>query len=185
MELLQCFTEGFDIKFIIDYLEHLNLDVNRTLTVKTEGWTNIPKVKPKFEESTDKEGINVVLFDADNNIFQRRNDLNQQKADLNIQYHLFLFPNDTDAGCIENLLIQIVKPKYKAVLLCFDEYCACISKVDLPTLNPNIKSKLFAFLEATGQGTKLNEVNFLDTSFWDLEHEALDNLRSFFITLTS
>lgn len=82
-------------------------------------------------------------------------------------------------GCVEDLLIKIINPKYKDYNVCFDDYIECIKKCIHPPVI-NLKSKLYAYNECTGQETNLLKVNFLDKQYWDLDHKALKPLKDFF-----
>jgi len=166
--LLQYFTEGNDLKFLDDYINFLDLGIERKFGVSTNGWTNIVNVANRFLENTDKGGINIVIFDADEDIEKRRADLLTLKDTHGIEFELFLFPNNNNIGCFENLLLEIINPHYSKLLKCFDYYCNCILEFHFNTPMPPIKAKLFAFLEATKQDPK--KTNFLNTEYWNLDH---------------
>lgn len=175
---LQVFAEGFDIKFLNDYISFLNLPLNRLICNKTEGWTNLQLVAPKFREASNKQVKNIVVFDSDGDFEDRRTQLFQQRNLLSIEFELFLFPNNLDNGCFEDILLRLVQPSKQFILNCFDGYYECINNNNL-NFNMPLKSKVFAYLEATQQPLKIEKVDFTNTEFWNLEHEDLSPLKNF------
>ncbi len=92
-----------------------------------------------------------------------------------------MFPDDVNPGQFENLLIEIIPENKINFLDCFDNYCASIYQIN-PDINIPIKSKIFAYLEATGQPLKISEVDFLNEEFWNFEHPYLNPLKFFLET---
>lgn len=175
----QFFAEGNDIKFITDILTVRNKSNQNDIFVQTNGWTNLHLVKSKFLENANKGGANYVFFDADGNALQRRRELLQVGNDLGIQFELFLFPNNVDSGTIESLLLQIILPRYNDIFRCFENYIQCVSNSNANYLLPDLKSKFFAFTEATSQDANLKKINFNNSGFYDLNNAALNALYNF------
>jgi hypothetical protein len=178
----QFFCEGNDIKFIKDILKSLNKSNENDIYVKTNGWTNLHLVTSKFLENTNKGGTNFIFFDADNDFDKRKVELQKIGLGLGITFELFLFPNNNDVGNFETLLCNIISPKYMPIFTCFENYCLCISSSDTSYLIPDLKSKFFAFLESSGQKTNIEQINFLNTDFYELNHISLTSLRLFIST---
>ncbi|MEJ7685063.1 MAG: hypothetical protein WKG06_45905 [Segetibacter sp.] len=177
--ILQYFAEGNDIKFLEDYITFLNLGIPQKFGIPTEGWTKLPKVANRFHEASNKGGVNIVIFDADNDTEARRKELLEKREQLGIEFELFLFPDDTITGCVENLLLNIINPKYQNILNCFDNYCNCISNGNIPIAMPPIKSKFYSFIEASGQGTNMKDVDFTNNDYGNLSHPSLNGLKAF------
>lgn len=175
----QFFTEGDDIKFIKDILSFKNKSKQNDIFIKTNGWTNLHLIASKFLENTNKRGRNLVFFDADGDAEQRRTQLLKTSKELGITFELFLFPNNTDSGIVENLFLEIILPKFHSIFNCFDNYSQCISDADENYFLPNLKSKFFSFTESTGQKTHLKDINFANSNFYDLNHKSLDQLFEF------
>lgn len=174
----QYFAEGNDIKFIKDFLSHMNKLHPDDIFQNTLGWTNLANVKQRFQENTDKQGRNIVFFDADLNPHERLEAINLKKNQLGLEFELFLFPNNLDPGCVETLLCSIIGPEFNNVIECFNAYCNCIENIELG--HPiGIKSQFFAFAEATGQDTKLQKIDFTNNIFYDLNHPQLESLTHF------
>ncbi|WP_462251828.1 DUF3226 domain-containing protein [Ferruginibacter sp.] len=181
INLLNFAVEGNDIKFIHDYILFLKLKIETLTQTPTGGWTNLHLVSNKFQEVSDKQGQNIVIFDADEDAEQRKLDLQRRAAELNIQFDLFLFPDNTSSGEIEDLLLKIINPKYSDFTDCFDGYIECINNCENPVHAKIMKSKIFAYLECTNQQTNLTKVDFLNTEYWDLNNPALNPLKVFLL----
>ncbi len=182
IEKLNFAAEGNDIKFLQDYIKYLKVEVPEIFQTQANGWTSLPFIANRLKENTDKGGKNLVIFDADKDFRKRKDELTTKGDELGVEFDLFLFPDNHNAGCFENLIIEIINPKYKAYVNCFDAYCRCVSECEVPALEIPIKSKLYAFLECTGQECKIDKVNFLDSEFWDLEHPKLNALKEFILS---
>ena len=89
-----------------------------------------------------------------------------------------MFPNNITTGMVETLLIDIIPESKKPLLACFDDYCLNIHKIN-PDIKFSLKSKFFAYLEATEQPLNMEKINFKNEQFWDLNHPAMNNLKSF------
>ncbi len=173
------FAEGNDIKLIEDLTKHLGKDQSTILYRKTDGWTNLPKVKSLFLENTDKGGTNLVIFDADTNCTNRQQEIQQIRTTLGISFELFLMPDNVLNGCCENLLTSIINQNFNALLHCFDSYSNCINNLNYAYEETNQKDKFFAFTSATGQRNSLSEIDFLDATYYDLKQPSIQPLLSF------
>lgn len=90
--------------------------------VRADGVNNLAKstVMQEMERATQApEKVKVIiLFDADNDIAGRRRTIKGsmkeigQKKGLNIDYNIFLFPNNQERGCFEHLLEKITAEKH-------------------------------------------------------------------------
>lgn len=192
------FSEGKDDRsFIEDYLKHLlgqtynDYDIEY---VSTGGWTNLNRVLPKFKQTSDIGGRNLVLFDADfvhtNGGFEtRQRALNRLKTELHIQFELFLFPNNSEDGIFENLLENIVVSDHYRIIECFNSYEQCIQQYNQDNIYnaPVQKSKIYAYIETVAnrrefEQSRKNNNNkcFSNTNYWHLESDRISSLRTFF-----
>lgn len=119
----------------------------------------------------------MVIFDANGNVDTRRQEIFAEKDRLNVEFELFLFPDNQSNGMVETLLLSIIPDAQLPLLNCFDAYCNEIQQIN-PNIQFSLKSKFYAYLEATGQ-PNIKKVNFLDTNYWDLKSNSLQNLRDF------
>ncbi len=72
-------------------------------------------------------GINLVIFDADDNFRKRETEILQRKKELGIDFKLFLFPNNHAPGDFETLLEKIAIEKHQQLFDCFEKYQECLT----------------------------------------------------------
>ncbi len=133
----------------------------------------------KFTENTDNDGINLVIFDADNNFTERKKEIEKKKEEFDIQFELFLFPNNQDSGDFEILLESISNKEHKCIFECFDKYQNCLSSKNTTYILPNRKARIFAFLETLGEETQPKKRNYCVEKCWDLNSAILNSLKIF------
>lgn len=196
---LTIFVEGdADKQFILQFLESISLPVKENCIVKTSGWNNL--ISPKIEEAylnrmrrtSADGGINLVIFDADDNFEGRKNELFSWKVRQNVNFELFLFPNNKVVGELEDLLEQIINPENQPVMDCWADYETALKKVSLPWRNgapltiPAKKTKIYAYLEvllgiSKSEKNKIKEPNrdYKNEKHWNLKAYALNELGDF------
>ena len=182
---VKVFVEGIaDKKFITDYLRHLNNGYpNNFEIIRTRGWTNLPNLDNQFIENTNDSGINLIIFDSNNDPEKRRTDILDSKNSLAIDFELFLLPDNQNPGDLEILLFNIINPKHQVIFDCFEKYQACLennSQYRIPTL----KTKIYAY-----QDTLLSKRNsylakeesrdYRNSDHWNLDNKYLEPLRKF------
>ncbi len=184
---VRLFVEGVaDKKFISDYIQFLIADSDKELNIiSVGGWQEIHKSENQFKENTNDGGVNLVIFDSNSTPVKRKKELLGLKSNLGIEFELFLFPNNKDAGTLESLLCEIINNKKSDVFDCFDKYVKCINKNSNYNL-PDLKSKIYAYLESVLPKSKQNqkkdgERDYKDEEFWDLSHKYLNPLKKFLI----
>lgn len=93
---------------------------------------------------------------------------------------IFLFPNNSDNGELETLLLEIAKNKKPCE--CFKCYIGCLGDLKDNVFN---KSPMFAYREAIGVEKKIKdekETKIIQAEFeriFDFESSALEPLKSF------
>ena len=184
---VRLFVEGeADKKFIRDYINFLipgdpaNLDI-----IHVNGNSGIPESEPKFKENSNNNGVNLVIFDADDNPKKRRNEILLNKSDFGIEFELFLFPNNHSHGELESLLCQIINKNHKIIFDCFDQYQECL-KGNPNYRIPNLKSKIYAYLETLlpkrqSEMIKDSKRNFKNPNHWNLDDPYLNPLKNFLL----
>lgn len=191
------FLEGVtDENFINVLIPSLNIqNLAKPGFIIVDGYTNLPNIKNKFQENSDLEGINLVIFDADSpenkGGYQKRyNYLMRLKTELNIEFELFLFPNNSHDGDLETILENCTNVKHKRLFDCFEAYNRCISNFKNPDGSneysvPNRKSKIYAYLESQNlsgkRAKRLKDQDYMFElpEFWNLNSEYLDPLKQF------
>lgn len=208
MKEFSIFVEGdADKRFLEDYLSFLSsTEVELTLPHEwknnvyvAKGWTNLDSPvgeahRNNMLRTTRRGGINLVIFDADENFKNRYDELKQTKDKYGLEFEIFLFPNNYDGGAIEELLEQIINPQNQCVLDCWKQYEAELAKQQIVWKNPQTptspssKSKIYAYLEAL-VGTSRSEKDkikdpyrdFLNTNHWNLAAQGLAALKEFLL----
>jgi hypothetical protein len=198
---VKIFVEGTaDKKFLEDYINYIFPDIkvsNQTI-IDTGGWTNIISKKEKGEDIINQmqrnnadDGINLVIFDADNDFSARKKEIEQWRTDKNLDFELFLFPNNTETGTLEDLLEKIILDKNQPIFDCWNGYERCLqSKTILgrekPLTMPAKKTKIYGYLEALLGETKKEkeqikerERNYTNAEHWNLDADYLNTLKEF------
>ena len=190
-----------DKKFIQDYYHHLfgeeapeNSIIHSGKNSDTGG---LGKLKSEetlqaLRQNTDQGGVNLVIFDADENPAERRAELLAIKEAYGVEFELFLLPNDKDAGALEDLLENIINPDNQPVMNCWQTYEGELAKVRIPTKTPPTltipakKTKIYAYLETLlGKTRSQKELikdrnrNYKNTQHWNLEAKYLEPLREY------
>lgn len=152
------------------------------------GWTNLEKIFPQQSQKPDVEKI-LIVFDADSaenggGFASRRKEL-EGIINGNPKAKLFLFPNNSDDGDFETLLERIVNlADNERFFDCFSDFEKCLGDA---YRHPNLKAKLHSYINlqkglSTQKRDRLGRGEWLfeDKRFWNLDHPALDALKSFF-----
>jgi hypothetical protein len=202
MKDFHIFVEGdADRKFLHDYIENtFNVVLKMEKITKTNGWTTLcgksgDTFREKMKENTQQDVINLVIFDADTaekggGVAIRKKAVEEWKAKYDLNFELFLFPDNRDDGALEDLLEQIINPKNKPVFDCWQQFENCLPTKTGCTRNPLTipakKSKIYAYLEVLHgetnkekEGIKDPNRDFKNTQYWDLNASALEPLKDF------
>jgi hypothetical protein len=201
--MIKIFVEGKgDKAFLKAYIELLQREGHLNTTASFEfidlkGWTNIAKVNNTFIENSDFGGINLVILDADNPSNQggytkRRIDIEAIKAENDLIFDLFLFPNNETDGDFETLLEFIINQKHNGLLKCFTAYEDCIAKhnpadskaiYNLPIKKSKIYSYVDAFPKSRSEKEKFKQGDyfFANPELWDIFSASLKPLKSFLL----
>lgn len=158
------------------------------------GKDNLKNYMNKFHEYENDTKNNIVLFDADTRqnhggFENRKKELTKILRCMNVQFELFLFPNNQDDGMFETLLENIVNSKHKRILDCFTCYEKCLEQYNSSNMvyqTPDQKAKIYAYISAFKKSNKRKENlknkgqwHFECPEYWDLQNEYLYPLKSF------
>ena len=119
-------VEGIaDETFIRQYLFHLfGQKVPDNFILRTNGKDNLKSTSAinRMRSMTDQGGINLVIFDADNDFEVRKASILKWKEENGLEFELFLLPNNKDKGELEDLLENIINPNNRPILDCWEKY---------------------------------------------------------------
>jgi hypothetical protein len=202
MKRFQIIVEGdADKKFFEDYYHHIFGEKAPKGSITHPGKDGdtggYQKLKSEdaigaMRQNTDLGGINLVIFDADEDIETRRAELLSIKEEFGVEFELFLLPNDKDAGALEDLLENIINPDNQPAMYCWQTYEGELEKVRIPTKTPPTltipakKTKIYAYLETLlGKSRSQKKLikdanrNYENTQHWNLDAEYLKPLKEF------
>ena len=193
-ERVHIIVEGLaDLVFFEQYYRHLfGKSAPNGFVFKTDGKDNLPKFANQMRTMSANGGINLVVFDADDDIEARRKELLAIKEQFGVEFELFLLPNDKEVGALEDLLENIINPNNKPIFECWEGYEKELVKLDIPgrtpppLTTPAKKTKIYGYLEAYHGETKREKElikeanrNYADPRLWDLDAEYLGALKEF------
>lgn len=164
------FVEGkADKRFIEQVVSYLTEHIR---VIPIHGYTRIQEYKNAFIETTDSEGCNIVILDADDNLVEKKQLLEGLKKDQKLRFVYFFLPDNHSGGTLEDLLLKCTVRDHQDIIDCFEHYEKCISRNTAYTV-PNKKAKIYAYLEAI---YSKKESKLLKEETRDYSDEAIWNL---------
>lgn len=202
MKRFQIIVEGdADKKFFEDYYHHVFGEKAPKGSITHPGKDGdtggYQKLKSEdaiglMRQNTDMGGINLVIFDADEDTESRRAGLLAIKEEFGVEFELFLLPNNKDVGALEDLLENIINPNNQPVMVCWQTYEEKLREVRIPSKTPPTltipakKTKIYAYLETLlGKSRSQKKLikdanrNYKNTQHWNLDAEYLEPLKEF------
>ena len=197
MKRFRIFVEGdADKKFLSDYYHHLFLErAPHTGELKGDKTGGYKKLSDEINIremriNSDQGGVNLVIFDADDDIETRRQEVETIKEQYHVEFELFLFPNNQDTGALEDLLENIINPDNHSIMDCWEDYEKELVKLDIPgrtpppLTTPAKKTKIYGYLEALlfknqKELIKEKKRDYENTKHWNLDAEYLEPLKGF------
>lgn len=190
------FVEGVaDARFFKQYISHLFSEVvadERIVILK--GWDNLKTEASalRMRSMSANGGVNLVIVDADKDFQARKDEIKRWQQANEVEFELFLLPNNQDAGALEDLLENIINPNNRPILDCWEDYEKELVKLDIPgrtpppLTTPAKKTKIYGYLEALlgeskSQKELIKEVNrnYENTQHWNFNAEYLEPLKEF------
>lgn len=196
--MIRIFVEGKDAQFIDKYLLFL-LGQNEGIweIINAGGYTKLDLLDQQFKENSERGGLNLIIFDADNESngggFElRRKCLENEIKKISVSADLFLFPNNKEDGDFELLLEHIANEEHTCLLECFEGYEKCVSghkdeNGNCKYITPNRKAKIYAYVESikkTNRETKRfkdKDFFFDNPIYWNLNADYLLPLKDFLL----
>lgn len=187
-----------DVVFIKQYIKHIfELYIyQNTEIISAGGWSNITSknegelIRNQLIKNLQDDGTNIIIFDADKDFNSRQKEIKIWETKYGLTFALFLFPNNSNPGALEDLLENIINPANQPIFDCWACYEDCLKTKTVPckpTLTiPAKKTKIYGYLESLlgesySQKEKIKERNreYNNTNFWNLNAIYLNNLKSF------
>ena len=182
--------ETSEYNFLDTYIQkHLCIDKSLYSIECVDGKDNLHNAQNKFIENTEEGGINLIIFDADyserkGGFERRQKELEDKLQELDIQAHIFLFPNNQDDGIFETLLENVaLRERYKRFFDCFSDYENCLGD---NYRHPDLKAKVYTYISSMKSlsNRKWNllgggDWQFADSDYWNLDSEYLLPLKCF------
>ena len=198
---VKIFVEGkTDKKFLKDYFQHIfsEFEIFDENIIDSGGWTNITSqkeqgetIRNQMQRNTADDGVNFMIFDADEDFSTRKDDIEQWRAKNNLNFDFFLFPNNTDSGDLEDLLEKIITDQNQPIFDCWESYETCLQEhaskiIGKKMTTPAKKTKIYGYLEAllgesNKEKEKLKEKNrdYRNIAHWNLDTDYLKPLKEF------
>ncbi len=182
-----------EANFVKTYINQKIPDFNDFEIIPLNGWKGLWKTN-KLLENKDLGIKNVVLFDADTienrgGYKKRKIGIEKIKTEQDVEFELFLFPNNKLDGDFELLLENIINKEHKKLLHCFEEYEKCVDNSkggsDFKYKLPIRKAKIYSYVDAFPKSRKQNERFkngdwfFENEKYWNLDDKFLINLKIF------
>ena len=176
------FVEGIgDQKFLIDLVKYkFKNDLLQGLGIKYVGGKDTLHLQTQhFSESTEQGLTNLLIFDANGSYEDRLSELENKRKELNLQFEIFLFPDNQNSGNLETLLRSIAN--YSELFGCIDSYRECIQALSLERLRDiDEKAKVYIYNDSfkDGGSSKDKDRDYLN-GLWNLDSEYLEPLYKF------
>jgi len=181
---VKIYSEGkSDVKFLIDLVKFLGFDLSKDNFENLNGKDGI-KNPNMILENTVKEYKNLIVIDADNDFSSRKKEVERVKDKHNLDFELFLFPNNKDNGNLETLLLKLAVQEHQEILKCFDNFGRCLTELNKNYFVPKEKDKVFAYMDAILGPKKREKIqpskrDYANKLIWDLENPYLNPLKKF------
>lgn len=195
-KVFNIFVEGeADARFFKQYIGHVfGEEVVDERIVTLKGWDNLKTEASaaRMRSMSANGGVNLVIVDADKDFQARKDEIAKWQRENEVEFELFILPNDQDTGALEDLLENIINPNNRPILDCWEDYEEELVKLDIPgrtpppLTTPAKKTKIYGYLEALlGESKSQKELiketkrNYEETLHWNLDVEYLKPLKEF------
>lgn len=170
-----------DYFFLKNYLSHIKKD-SLSIHLRQAGGKDgiveeyIKQLIGELERKYGHEIEIIVIADADKNTREK-----VSKKLRGLKYDLFLFPDNSNNGNLEDLLEQIILPEEEGIFECFENYKKCLKERNKGYQLPNKKGKIYSYKEALGALDKERKEKQFKSEYWDFDSSALDPLKHFLL----
>ena len=176
-------NESQFIKYILT-----TLGIEHTL-IMVHGKDNLKQFANIFKKRIFEEKRNIVIFDADTTnknggFSKRKQEIENLKQQYDIDFDLFLWPNNHDDGTFEDVLLHSIKLEHKHILDCFDKFENCIKQhntANYPYTFHNDKSKIYTYKELLQGHRDARNWRFDNEKYWDFNNDYIKALKDFLL----
>ena len=195
-KVFNIFVEGVaDARFFKQYIRHVFGEViadERIVTLK--GWDNLKTEASaaRMRSMSANEGVNLVIVDADKDFLARKDEIAKWQQENEVDFELFILPNNQDMGALEDLLENIINPNNRPIFDCWEDYEEELVKLNIPgrtpppLTTPAKKTKIYGYLEALLGESKSQKEQIKETKrnyevalHWNLDAKYLEPLKGF------
>lgn len=168
-----------DEDFLDPYIKFLGYSDETFNILQTKGKGKLEKdgIRNEIENALDRDSKVLIIFDADLDYEGTKTGIKDRLKGLT-GFEIFLFPDDSITGAVEDLLEKIINSEYKRIFECFEKYKQCISKFmneyEYKYKLPDKKAKIYAYKQVLD----IRKDPF-EPRYWDFESTALEPLKSF------
>lgn len=167
--------------FLKSYLRHIKKDSSSIELREAGGKDGIVEeyIKQLIGELERKHGHEIeiiIIADADKNTKEK-----VSKKLQGLEYELFLFPDNSNNGNLEDLLEQIILPDKQDIFDCFKAYKRCLTEKNKGYQLPDKKAKIYSYKEALGALDKDHKEKQFKPEYWDFDSSKLDPLKHFLL----
>ena len=188
------FVEGVaDARFFKQYINHVfGEEVADERLVILKGWDNLKTEASavRMRSMSANGGVNIVIVDADKDFQTRQTEIAEWEQANEVEFELFLLPNNQDKGALEDLLENIINPNNSPIMDCWENYEKELVQLDIPgrtpppLTTPAKKTKIYGYLEALLKPSQKELIkeknrNYENTQHWNLDAEYLEPLKGF------
>ena len=178
-----------DKHFLEEYISHLGYKDLEIVSI--EGKDKLQYFTQKLKQVEDNKRKTAINFDADSNPETRRYELQKilREAERPSSALIFLIPNDTDTGCLEDLLEHLVPDEYKPIMTSWNKFIDSLQNLSTQLIKkenlPSTKTKFYSYaslLREEGEVEKNGAEGtrpYKGVKHWDLNTPYLDPLKSF------
>jgi hypothetical protein len=188
MQNFRIFTESkADIKFLRDYIEEIfNIALSENHFDPLGSWSGYKtnnKPIASIQENFFNESTSILILDADSDFQKRQSEVISDFKKFDISIQLFLFPNDSVSGNLEDILAEIAVDK--TLMDCFLEYEKCVKPYPKKLNDSRIYSYLDMLLLENFKNPKGSDMrkeefrNYRNTKHWNLKDKYLNPLKEF------
>lgn len=190
---VKIFVEGVaDEKFFKDYLMFLGCSGYVIRVTNGKDGLFDEAVLNELSSNSDNGGINLVFIDADDDFSKSKNVVLGNKNKFNVDFKLFLMPDNQSKGALEDLLEKIINKNNQPIFDSwqkFENELLSIKILGRPLTIPAKKTKIYAYLETLlGKNKRDKELikerqrDYQNKEHWDLNSEYLRPLKDFLLT---